>query len=158
MANVNSDYEHVDIFGVALHWLCLNASQPLKQLDWPMSKDNAVQDVQLLLKHVDTYWPRILNAVNTEEKLITFLNDIDNYPKKTPAKGPISGDPNVYSAFYSLKIGNIKEAQKRIEIAYEQQIKRDKGLFFDDKEALASCKAQQDRIYAKYREEINKHV
>ena len=158
VANVNSDFVSIRIFSVALHWLCLNADQPLQQLDWPVSKDNAAQNVKLLLQHVDIYWPRILNAVNTELKLIAFLNDIDNYPKKTYAKGPISDDPDVYSAFYLLKLGKIKEAMEIIESSYDKQKNIDYQRLSYNPKALNESNIVLNKIYAKYREEINRHI
>ena len=153
----NDDFTYVDPFGVALHWLCLNADEPLKQLQWPAMTTNAEENAQLLMEHIDIYWSPMLQMVNTEEKLITFLNDIDNYPKKTYAKVPQSAAADVYSAFYSLKLGKVEEAKARIEIAYERMVARDKRLFGNEPETLAACRKMCDCIYDKYRQEINRH-
>lgn len=109
---------------VSLHWLLLNAEPPVRRLQWEATAKTAIADAELAFEDLRHYGFRFLKEIDTRDKLIHLLQNIHSYPKKTPAPGPISPEPNVCAALLLYLAGDVEAALQELEIGYQTDVAR----------------------------------
>ncbi len=109
---------------VSLHWLMLNAEPPVRQLRWSATAENAEASADMWLNDFCQYGIPFLKKIDTREKLIHLLQNIDAYPHKTPARGPGSPEPSLCAALLLYLAGDVDAAIQELEVGYRVDVAR----------------------------------
>jgi hypothetical protein len=108
---------------ISLHWLLLNANPPVKtRLSWDATPETAEAGARQLRDDVEHYGLPFLRQVDTPDKLIDLLKNIENYPRKLREPGPRSSDSGAYAALLLHQLGRSDEAIEELEISRRQRI------------------------------------
>lgn len=138
---------------VSLHWLLLNADPPVRRLSWEATAKTAIADAELAFNDLRQYGLRFLKEIDTRDKLIHLLQNIDSYPKRTPAPGPMSPEPSVCAALLLYFAGNVDAALEELEIGYQTDAARYHRTWAGNENALreaidfSKCKTDRYRSF-----------
>lgn len=114
----------LDMVRVGLHWLMLNAEPPMHQLTWQATAQDAGSSAAKLGDDLERYGFIFLDQIDSREKLITLLQNIEYYPRKTPAPGPTSPEPSLCAALLLYLGGNLNAALRELESGFRQDTAR----------------------------------
>ena len=114
--------QRLRFLSISLHWLLLNANPPVKRLSWSTAGSSAALCADQLIADFTKYGIPFVEQVDTEEKLLKLLKNINNYPKKTPARGPISADAFCYTALILNECGRKNEALEELSIGLKTEL------------------------------------
>lgn len=114
--------ERLRFLSVSLHWLLLNANPPVKRLSWSTVDSSPALCADQLIADFLEYGIPFVEQVDTEEKLLKFLQNINNYPKKTSTHGAISADPFCYAALILNELGRKNEALEELSIGLKTEL------------------------------------
>lgn len=109
---------------VSLHWLMLNAEPPVRQLTWQATAQDAETSAAKLGDDLERYGFAFFHQIDTRKKLLALLQNIEFYPRITPARGPISPEPSVCAALLLYLDGNCDAALLELETGFRQDVAR----------------------------------
>ena len=140
------------ILQISLHWLLLNAEPAIERLSWYAETDGVESCADQAITDFVRFGLPFLEKIDTAEKLIHLLQKIDDYPKRTPAHGPRSADPNCYAALLLHRLGRNNEAVEELDTAMRIETARIQRLFpesprRDEAMKIRSCVIARYRRY-----------
>jgi hypothetical protein len=112
-----------------LSWLMLNADPPVKNFTWRIGEKTMEDDVDLFMAYLTQHGFPFLAQIDTLEKTVRLLQNIDNYPRKTEKGGPGSAAPYLFAALLLHQNRQYEEAMKELEIHYKTGLARCERLW-----------------------------
>lgn len=155
--------EPMEVIRVGLTWLLLNADPPVKgRVMWQGRAETIDRDADVFVNDVANYALPFLQHIDSFDKTIHLLRNIDDFPRKIPTKGPNATEPAIFAALLLARKGLVQDALEeldvgmRVEVATIERQLADHPQWRSESIAARACNYKLVREYIQNEEGRNK--